>query len=395
MDIETIRADTPLTRSTSYFNTAAASLPPEPVLEAVCGYLLDTSRIGICQPAFRRLTQARVEGVRGLLAHFLNVEASELAFTPNATEAIATVARGLAWRPGDEVLVADTEPPGNFLPWKRLEATHGVIVRVVPSDREGLLTAGAFADLVTPRTRLLTFSHLSASSGALQDASAICAMARGHDVLTLVDAAQSLGLVATDVAATGCDFLAGCGRKGLRTTEGVGFLYVNRERILGPLPTLPGWWKGTYDPTTGQMVPFPGARRFEAGAPAVAAVLGLGKAVDYARAIGIDEIERRVRELTRRAIKRFADIPGIDLSGPLDPGRRVGILSFGLPGKDPDALTSAMETQGCILDTVDPTPGSRSTRPREKVRVRLALHYFNTREEIDSAAALLRSLGAG
>ncbi|WP_175691994.1 aminotransferase class V-fold PLP-dependent enzyme, partial [Burkholderia anthina] len=109
MDITAIRADTPLTASTIYLDTAAASLPPEPVLDTVNDYLRDTGRVGIYLPAFRKATYARVDAVRTQLAAFLGARADEIAFTKNATEAISLVAQGLRWRPGDEVLVADTE----------------------------------------------------------------------------------------------------------------------------------------------------------------------------------------------------------------------------------------------------------------------------------------------
>ncbi|KFG96842.1 cysteine desulfurase [Burkholderia paludis] len=391
MDITAIRADTPLTASTIYLDTAAASLPPEPVLDTVNDYLRDTGRVGIYLPAFRKATYARVDAVRTQLAAFLGAQADEIAFTKNATEAISLVAQGLRWQPGDEVLVADTEMLSNLLPWKRLEATHGIVVKMIAANDEGLLAPDAFAQAVTPRTRLLTFSHVPNSSGALQDAAALCAVARANGVLSLVNASQSIGMVATDVRALDCDFLAGCGRKALRATEGSGFLYVRRERIDALEPVLAGWWNGAYDRTTGALSFVAGAKRFEAGCPIVPAILGLGAALDYAQRIGVAQIEARVRELTAYAVERFATLPGFELYGPRDAARRIGIVPFNLRGVDPATIVAALEAQHCIIEAGNFMADAILARYGVSTMARVSLHYFNTRDEIDRVAALIHA----
>lgn len=391
MDITAIRADTPLTASTIYLDTAAASLPPEPVLDIVNDYLRDTGRVGIYLPAFRKATYARVDVVRTQLAALLGAQADEIAFTKNATEAISIVAQGLRWQPGDEVLVADTEMLSNLLPWKRLEATHGIVVKMIAANEEGLLSPDAFAQAITPRTRLLTFSHVPNSSGALQDAAALCAIARANGVLSLVNASQSVGMVETDVRALGCDFLAGCGRKALRATEGSGFLYVRREHIDALEPVLAGWWNGAYDRTTGALSFVAGAKRFEAGCPIVPAILGLGAALDYAQRIGVAQIEARVRDLTAYAVERFATLPGFELYGPRDASRRIGIVPFNLRGIDPATIVAALETQHCIIEAGNFMADAILARYGVATMARVSLHYFNTREEIDRVAELIRA----
>ncbi|MBY4869478.1 aminotransferase class V-fold PLP-dependent enzyme [Burkholderia sp. Bp9017] len=391
MDITAIRADTPLTASTIYLDTAAASLPPEPVLDTVNDYLRDTGRVGIYLPAFRKATYARVDAVRTQLAAFLGARADEIAFTKNATEAISLVAQGLRWRPGDEVLVADTEMLSNLLPWKRLEATHGIVVKMIAANDEGLLASDAFAQAVTPRTRLLTFSHVPNSSGALQDAAALCSVARANGVLSLVNASQSIGMVETDVRTLDCDFLAGCGRKALRATEGSGFLYVRRECIDALEPVLAGWWNGAYDRATGALSFVAGAKRFEAGCPIVPAILGLGAALDYAQRIGVAQIEACVRDLTAYAIAAFATLPGFELYGPRDVAQRIGIVPFNLRGIDPATIVAALEARHCIIEAGNFMADAILARYGVSTMARVSLHYFNTREEIDRTAELIRA----
>ncbi|MEM5278290.1 aminotransferase class V-fold PLP-dependent enzyme [Cupriavidus taiwanensis] len=391
MDIQAIRADTPLTASTIYLDTAAASIPPDAVLDTVRGYLLDTGHVGIYLPAFRKETYARVEAVRATLAGWLNCAADELAFTKNATESISIAARGIAWQAGDEVLVADTEMLSNLLPWRRLEQSHGIVVKMVAANAEGLLSAAAFAAAITPRTRLLTFSHLPNSTGAVQPAAQICAVARQHGVLSLVNGAQSVGMLRSDVAELGCDVLAGCGRKALRATEGSGFLYVRRALIAQIEPMLVGWWNGAYDRATGALSLVPGARRFEAGCPIVPAILGLGTAIDYAAAIGIDAIEARVRDLTEYAVAKFSSIPGCELYGPADVAHRIGIVPFNVRGVDPARIVAALETQQCIIEAGNFMADAILARYGVSTMARVSLHYFNTHEEIDRVAALIRA----
>ncbi|NOV27022.1 aminotransferase class V-fold PLP-dependent enzyme [Cupriavidus necator] len=391
MDIQAIRADTPLTASTIYLDTAAASIPPDAVLDTVRSYLLDTGHVGIYLPAFRKQTYARVEAVRATLADWLNCAADELAFTKNATESISIAARGIAWQAGDEVLVADTEMLSNLLPWRRLEQSHGIVVKIVAANAEGLLSAEAFEAAITPRTRLLTFSHLPNSTGAVQPAAQICAVARRRGVLSLVNGAQSVGMLRSDVAEMDCDFLAGCGRKALRATEGSGFLYVRRALIAQVEPMLVGWWNGAYDRATGALSLVPGAKRFEAGCPIVPAILGLGTAIDYAAAIGIDAIEARVRDLTEYAVAKFSSIPGFELYGPADVAHRIGIVPFNVRGVDPARIVAALETQQCIIEAGNFMADAILARYGVSTMARVSLHYFNTHEEIDRVAALIRT----
>ncbi|WP_422822894.1 aminotransferase class V-fold PLP-dependent enzyme [Variovorax humicola] len=394
MDIQAIRSDTPLLASTVYMDTAAASLPPDAVLDAVRTYVLDTGHIGIYLPAFRKATYERVEGVRQRLALFLGAQPQEVAFTKNATESISLIARGIDWQRGDEVLVADTEMLSNLLPWRRLEVTHGVVVKMVASDAQGRLSPEAFAQAVTPRTRLLTFSHIPNSTGVVQPAAEICAVARKHGFWSLVNASQSVGLVGVDVEHIGCDFLAGCGRKALRATEGTGFLYI-REALIGSIePVLAGWWNGSYDRQTGALSFVAGARRFEAGCPIVPSIVGLGAALDYATRIGIEAIEARVQELTAYAIGHLSGIDGFELYGPPDAKGRIGIVPFNLRGTDPSRIVAALEQQHCIIEAGGFMADAILARYGVSTMARVSLHYFNTREDIDHMVAAIRAIRA-
>lgn len=389
MNLQQIRSDTPLTASTIYLDTAAASLPPDPVLEVVRQYLLDTGHKGIYQPGFRRETYARVESVRAQLAELIEAGPDEIAFTKNGSEAISLIAQAIPWQPGDEVLVADTEMLSNLLPWKRLEQQRQIRVKMVPADAQGRLHAEAFAAAIGPRTRLLTFSHLPNSTGAVQPAADLCAVARRHGVLSLVNASQSLGLLPTSVRQLDCDFLCACGRKGLRATEGSGFLFARAQHLPRLEPALVGWWNGVYDRATGALSLQPSARRFEAGCPNVPAILGLGAALDYLRAIGIAVVHARLQALTAHAVARLSALPGLTIYGPLQPGQRLGIVPFNIQGIAPEHLVERLAAQGCVIEAGAFMADAILARHGVDTMARLSLHYFNTDDEIDRCASLL------
>ncbi|BCQ26284.1 aminotransferase class V-fold PLP-dependent enzyme [Caballeronia sp. NK8] len=391
MNIEAIRAATPLTATTVYMDTAAASLPPDSVLDEARRYLLDTGHVGIYLPSFRKETYARVDAVRGELAAFIEAGAHEIAFTKNATEAISLVAHGIRWQPGDEILVADTEMLSNLLPWRRLEHTHGVVVRMIAADAAGMLAPESFSAAITPRTRLVTFSQVPNSTGAVQPAASICKVAREHGVMSLVNASQSVGMLPVSVAQLDCDFLAACGRKALRATEGSGFLYVREAHIDKLEPVLAGWWNGTFDRTTGALSFVASARRFEAGCPVVPAILALGAALRYAREIGIDAIAERVRALTAYAVDQFSTLPGFELYGPTHVAQRIGIVPFNLRGVDPATLVSALEAQHCIIEAGGFMADTILARYGVSTMARVSLHYFNTHDEIDRVVQIIRA----
>lgn len=198
-------------------------------------------------------------------------------------------------------------------------------------------------------------------------------------------------MLPVNVAELGCDFLAGCGRKALRATEGSGFLYVREPLIETLEPMLAGWWNGAFDRASGALSFVPGARRFEAGCPVVPAILALGAATRYARQLGIEAIAARVRELTAYAVHQLATLPGFELYGPRDPAQRIGIVPFNLRGIDPATLVSALEQQQCIIESGSFMADAILARFGVTTMARVSLHYFNTQDEIDRVVRIIRT----
>lgn len=386
------RAGSPVVDRWAYFDTAAASAPTATVIDTVCGYLQRTAEDGPYLPAFRREVYQRVDEVRALAARYLNVTPEEISYVKNATEGICIIAQGIDWQPGDEVIVPNFENLSNIVPWLRLAKRRGIRVVRVNANEEGLLELDTVKAAITPKTRLITFSQLPNATGAIQPAYEICQLAKQHGILTMLNAAESLGMLAIDVQQLGCDILVACGRKALRATEGSGLLYVRRELIPQIEPCLVGWWNAGYDIETGvETLPDTG-KRFEAGCPVVPAILGLGIALEEAMALGAVDVEQRVRDLTGYAAERLGRIPGFEMYGPRELKNRIGILPFNIRSLSPDAIVEKLEAQGIILEAGHFMAQALLAKFGVERMTRISLHYFNNEAEIDRAAELIEAM---
>ncbi|MFP3891571.1 aminotransferase class V-fold PLP-dependent enzyme [uncultured Ralstonia sp.] len=388
------RGDLLLVPNLAYLDHAAASVPPRQVIDAMTDYLSRTAQVGPYLPAFRKETYARVEAVRAAAAAFIGAQAEEIAFTKNGTEAISLIARGLRWQPGDEVIITNAEIMSNQAPWLRLQEAGLVNVRVVPVDDGGMIPLDVLAAMLTPRTRLISVSHLPNATGALQPIEAICTLARARGILTLINASQSLGLVPIDVRALGCDFLAACGRKALRGPEGSGLLFARAELIPQMEPALVGWWNAGFDIATQAVTLQTTAKRFEAGCPIVPSILGLGAAIEYANGIGISAIHQRVRALTDYTVAQLRTLDGIELYGPARDADRLMIVPFNVRGVGADAIVARLEAEGVIIEAGHFMALPILQRHGIDKMVRISPLYFNTEAEIDRAVAGIRALAA-
>ncbi|MGC7405316.1 aminotransferase class V-fold PLP-dependent enzyme [Pandoraea pneumonica] len=391
MDLNHITAESALAPGLVYFDHAAASVPPRCVVDTMTAYLNETARTGPYLPAFRRETYARVEQVRAATAAFVGANPSEIAFTKNGSEAISLVAAGIDWQDGDEVVLSDFEMISNQAPWLQLQAQGRVKVVVVPANADGVMEVDTLAKSLTPRTRLISMAHLPNVTGALQPIDAICALARERNVWTLINATQTVGMVPIDVRALGCDFLATCGRKALRGPEGSGFLYVREALVTQLRPALIGWWNASVDANGALSLP-PTAKRLEAGCPIVPSILGMGEAIAFAQSLGMADIYARVQQLTRYAVEQLQTLPGAEIYGPSKVEQRLSLVPFNVKGLEADAIVAHLEAAGVIIEAGHFMATPILKRFNIERMARLAVHYFNSEQEIDRAVALIREL---
>jgi len=234
---DTLRALFPVTERLNYLNHAAVSPPPLPTVEAIQSQLRDVSENGSVN--FRSWLATK-ERTRQLLAQMLKALPEQVAFVRNTSDGLSTVANGLDWRRGDNIVTFRNEFPSNIYPWLRLRDAFGVDVRMC-EERDGRIDLNELISLIDNKTRLVAISHVQYASGFRADLERIGRAARVHDALLVVDVIQSLGVVPIDVESELIDVAAGACHKWLLTPEGVGWLYLSaraRERVQ---PTLVGW----------------------------------------------------------------------------------------------------------------------------------------------------------
>jgi len=377
----------------AYLDNAASSQRPRQVIDAVTHYEEhDHANIhrGV-HTLSQRATDA-FEGARKRIAGFINAASErETIFTRGTTEAINLVAQAYArprLQPGDQVLITWMEHHSNIVPWQMVCEQTGAKLLVAPIDERGQLRMDEFERLLGPRTRLVAAVHVSNALGTINPVAEMITLAHDRGVPVLLDGAQAVPHGSVDVQALGCDFYAFSGHKMYGPT-GIGVLY-GREALLEDMPP----WQGggdmirmvRFDRTEYNDLPW----KFEAGTPNISGVVGLGAAVDYLGAIGMDAIAAREQELLAYATERLLQVPGLRPIGTA--AHKASLLSFVLDGVHPHDIGTIVDHDGIAVRT-----GHHCAMPVMEffgipATARASFALYNTEEEIDRLAeSLLRA----
>ncbi len=319
-----------------------------------------------------------VHEVREQSARLLNARgAHEIAFIPNTSTGLATIAEGLSFQPGDQVIITDVEYPANRYPWENLKR-KGVELIEVAQLPDGRIDVEDILHAMTDKTRLVSVSMVQYASGFRLDVKPIADLVHRVGGYLCIDGIQALGLMPVDVQAMGIDFLAADGHKWLLGPEGAGLLYVHED--LAPLlrPPVVGWLS-MVDPDNYGDYRFefhPDARRFEPGTWNIPGILALGASVDLLMAQGIESIWSQVDTLTQQFCQGAQD-KGYRIFSPRGEGERSGIVTFDpKPGNDARRVASELQQQGVILAV-------------REGRLRISPHFYNTESQIERAVDLL------
>lgn len=387
IDLRRVRADTPGAAAVAHFNNAGSSLPPAPVVDAMIAHLRLEAAIGGYEAAER--AEDKIERTYDAVAAMLNCARDEIAIVENATRAWDMAFYALPFKAGDRILTAAAEYASNYIAFLQVAKRTGARIDVIPNDADGQVSVDALRGMIDERVRLIAVTHVPTNGGLVNPAAAIGRVARGAGIPYLLDACQSAGQMPLDVEAIGCDMLSATGRKFLRGPRGTGFLYVRRallDRLEPPLLDLHAATWVARD----RFELRPDARRFENWEANQAAKIGLGVAVDYARAIGLGPIRERVYRLADLLRRRLGEVPGAAVR---DIGReRCGIVAFTLEAVPADRVRRALQAQAINVSVsrLSSTRLDMEARGLDEV-VRASVHYYNTEDEI---ARLCESLNA-
>ena len=368
---DTIRSLFPITENYIYLNHAAVSPLSTRVHEAMTGLTDDVMRHGTAHydDWYRTYDLARASAAR-----LVNARPHEIAFMRNTSAAISAVANGLDLREGDNVVTCNVEFPANIYPWMRLGEERGLKMKLAP-ERDGRIDPDELLSLVDDRTRVVSISWVQFASGFRSDLATIGKFCRERGVFFMVDAIQGLGALKLDVERDFVDAFAADGHKYLLGPEGAALFYVSDRVIERVKPTVVGWFSmKNYEQFSHQAVDYKltyrdGALRFECGSLNTAGVYGLGAAIDLFLEVGPDKIEKHVLGLSDYLAERLGG-KGYRLAGSRNPGETSAIVSCTHENHSAGSLYRLLRSKNII------------TAPRVG-RLRIAPHFYNTREEID------------
>lgn len=365
---ETIRALFPVTKHAIYLNHAAVSPPPLKTIEAIQSQLQDVSENGSVN--FRNWVAVK-ERARQLMAGMLGARPEQVAFTRNTSDGLSTVANGLDWRPGDNLVTFRNEFPSNIYPWLRVRDALGVEVRMC-AERDGRIDLDEFIKLIDKRTRIVAISHVQYASGFRADLERIGRAARLHDALLVVDVIQGLGVIPIDVEAELIDVAAGACHKWLLTPEGVGFLYLSsraRERIQ---PTLVGWVSvpNPEDYNNFEQGWNRGTLAWETGTGPASLLHGLEASLDLLTETGIPRMQSYLETLTDHLCEQLQKTNYEVVSSRRAAEKSQIVCIRNTAGLTSMELYSHLKKRNVI------------TAPRGD-RLRISPHFYNTLEEID------------
>jgi isopenicillin-N epimerase len=350
-----------------YLNNGTVGSSPAPVLRAIFDGYTTTEKMDQQDPEdYPIWGYAAWNEFRDPLAEFVGCKRDEIALLRNATEANSYIANGLDMKPGDEVLMTDQEHPGGEHPWNLKAKRYGIVVKKVTLPRpvnDAAQILNLFADAITPRTRVIFFSHITTFSGVVLPAKELCTLARSKNILSAVDGAHVPGMMRFNLRELGCDMYSSSPHKWLQAPKGSGFLYVRDEvidRLWNTLATE-GW----------DDVKIRAERFQRIGSSNVPALWGLRAAIKLANDIGMERIERRHRELCDYMLAEMIKRRAESWTSP-DPALRCAIATVNVPGLQRMDLENWMwKTHKIRIRGGDPS------------KLRLSTPYYLQKKDID------------
>lgn len=396
-DFEKIRNDFPILsehiygKPLIYLDNGATTQKPEVVIQAIKTYY-ESYNSNVHRGVHflsQKATDAE-EAARSAIQQFINAaHSSEIIFTKGTTDAINLLAYSFCkkhLKPGDEIIITEMEHHSNIVPWQIACEERGGSLKVVPLKEDGTLDLEVLKTLISPRTKLIAFTWVSNTLGTVNPVADIISLAHSHNIPVMIDAAQAIQHMAIDVQAADIDFLVFSGHK-IYGPTGIGVLY-GKHALLSELPPYQGGGSMiksvSFKETTYADLPF----RFEAGTPNIAGIIGLGAAINYVSAVGIDQIAAHEAELLAYAEAELKQIPGIRIIGTAT--HKAATVSFLVGNIHPYDIGELLDKQGVAVRT-----GHHCCQPimdhyAIPGTVRASFSFYNNKADVDTFIAALK-----
>jgi cysteine desulfurase/selenocysteine lyase len=398
LDFERLRKDFPVLERVLpdgsplvYLDSANTSQKPRQVIDAMVDYYSNhNANVARAMHLLGQESTELFEGARDKVAGFIGAPSrDEVVFTKNSSEALNLVANVLAWadqphglRPGDEVVITEMEHHSNIVPWQMVTQRTGATLRWLSVDDEGRLDLSELDEIVNERTKVVSLVHVSNALGTLNPVEVVAARAHEVGALVVVDASQSVPQMPVDVRALGADFVAFTGHKMCGPT-GIGVLWGRYDLLASLPPFLGGGEMIEVVELTGSTYA-PPPHRFEAGTPPIAQAVGLGAAVDYLSAVGMEAIAAHEHAITAYALDRLAELDNVRVIGPSTADQHGGAISLVVDGVHPHDVSQILDSRGVAVRA-----GHHCARPvcqrfGVPATTRASFYLYTTPQEIDA-----------
>ena len=398
-DVERVRADFPILKlkvggkPLVYLDNAASSQMPQPVIDRLVRY--QTTQHANIHRGVHYLSETATgeyEEARRKLQRFINArEEREVIFTSGTTEAINLVMHGYGRKfigKDDEIILTTLEHHSNIVPWQMLAEEKGAKIRVVPINDAGELLVDEYEKLFNERTKFVGVMHVSNALGTINPVKHMIAFAHARGVPVLVDGAQAAPHMHVDVQDLDCDFYAFSGHK-LCGPTGIGVLYGKAAMLERMQPFKGGGdmiLSVTFEKTTYNSIP----HKFEAGTPPIAAAIGLGAAVDYLSAIGMDKIAAHEIDLLNYATEQVNGMPGVRIIGTAE--KKAAVLSFVIDGVHPHDVGTLLNQDGIAIRTGHHCAQPVMQRFKVPATSRASFAFYNSMAEVDALVSGIRNV---
>ncbi len=398
-DVNRIRADFPILsqevhgKPLTFLDNGASAQKPRQVIDAMRS-VYETEYANVHRGAYQLSERAteRYEGARDIVQRFLNAKSrQEIVFAKNVTEVINLVAYSYArcvLEPGDEVIITDMEHHSNIVPWQLIRDERGLVLKYVSCTDDGEFRIEDLAKLITPKTKLISLTHVSNVMGTVVPIKKVAKLAHEHGAKLMVDGAQAVMHMPVDVQDLDCDFYAFTGHK-IYGPSGIGVLYGKAELLDAMPPFLGGGdmiLSVTMEKSTWAALP----AKFEAGTPPIAQAIGLGAALEYVSGIGLEGIVAHEIDLLNYATQQLSSIDGLRIIGTAP--NKTSVISFTMDGAHPHDISTIIDQAGVCVRAGHHCAQPLMERMGVPATTRASFGMYNTREEADTLVAALGSV---
>jgi len=387
-DIDVIRKDFPVTKKKIYMNCGSFAPMPLSTIKSITDFLVRCSEEGPDSSSVQEHITTLMKDLRDNLSRLINCDPEEIIFTQSTTEGINHVASGIKWKKSDAIIVRGGlhEHYANYFPWLNISKKFGVKLEEIKINDKGFFDLDKIDKVAKNRNaRLITLSHVLYNNGAIMPVEEVGEIAKRHQMLYSIDAAQSVGTIDVDVRKIGCDFLAFPGFKWICGPSGIGIFYCKKESAHMLTPRYIGGESAIITEKK-DLIYTESPQKFQTGFRNYPGIAGLLSSINYIHRLGVNTIRKMNMKIANELVEELGRIPGISIFGPEDEKIRSSIVSFTIDSVNPKKIVSGLEERGIIVAERDIVGGGK------KKAVRASPHFFNDLNEVSTFVQNMKNI---